>query len=63
LEGVERGKHNPSVKQLVKNAQALGVESHELLTVAQEEPSAAMLQAMIQELLRQADRGELQLAY
>jgi hypothetical protein len=41
----------------------LGVEPHELLIVEQEEPSVLKLRAMMQELLREAERAELQLAY
>jgi hypothetical protein len=48
---------------LLKIAQALGVEPHELLIVEQEEPSVPKLRAMMQELLRESDRAELQLAY
>jgi hypothetical protein len=41
----------------------LGVELHELLLVEQEELSVPKLRAMIQDLLREAERAELQLAY
>jgi hypothetical protein len=41
----------------------LGVELHELLLVEQEEPSVPKLRAMTQELLREAARAELRLAY
>jgi transcriptional regulator with XRE-family HTH domain len=60
---VERGERDASLKQLLKIAQALGVEPHELLIVEQEEPSASRLRAMIQELMQGADGEELQLAY
>jgi hypothetical protein len=40
------------LKQLLKIAQAFGVETHELLIVEHEEPSAAKLRVMIQELRR-----------
>jgi transcriptional regulator with XRE-family HTH domain len=63
LGAIERGERNPPLKQLVKIAQALGVETHELLIVEQEESSTPKLWAMIQELLQEADRAELQLAY
>ena len=63
LGAVDRGERNPSLKQLLKIAQALGVEPHDLLIVDQEEPSVSKLRAMIQEFLRGADRRELQLAY
>jgi hypothetical protein len=49
--------------QLLKIAQALGMELHELLIVEYEEPSAAKPRVMIQELLQEANRGELQLVY
>jgi hypothetical protein len=42
----------------------LSVEPQEvLLVVEQEEPNVPKLRAMIQELLREAERAELQLAY
>jgi transcriptional regulator with XRE-family HTH domain len=63
LGAIERGECNPSLKQLLKTAQALGVEPHELLMVEQEEPSVPKLRAMMQELLRESGRTELQLAY
>jgi transcriptional regulator with XRE-family HTH domain len=63
LGAIERGERNLSLKQLLKIAQALGIEPHELLVIEQEEPSIAKLRGMIQDLLREADRGELQLAY
>jgi transcriptional regulator with XRE-family HTH domain len=63
LGAIERGERNLSLKQLLKIAQALAVEPRELLSVEQEEVSLPKLRAMIQDLLRQADRGELQLAY
>jgi transcriptional regulator with XRE-family HTH domain len=58
----ERGERNPSLKQLLTRAQALGSEPHELFLVEQEEPSAPKLRAMIPELWREAERAELQLA-
>jgi transcriptional regulator with XRE-family HTH domain len=63
LGAIERGERNLSLKQLLKIARALAVEPQELLLVEQEEASLPKLRAMIQDLLRQADRGELQLAY
>ena len=47
----------------MKIAQALGVEPQELLIVEHEGPSAAKPRVMIQELLQEAERGEVQLAY
>jgi DNA-binding XRE family transcriptional regulator len=49
--GVERGERNPLLKSALKIAQAVGVETHELLIIEQEEPSATKLRAMIEELL------------
>jgi hypothetical protein len=49
--------------QLPTIAYTLGGEPHELFIIEQEEPTATKLRAMIQELLWEADRGELQLAY
>jgi transcriptional regulator with XRE-family HTH domain len=63
LGAIERGERNLSLKQLLKIAQALEVEPHELLLVEQEEPGVAKLRVMIQDLLREAGRAELQLAY
>jgi transcriptional regulator with XRE-family HTH domain len=63
LGAIERGERNLSLKQLLKIAQALGVEPHELLLVEQEEPSIPKLRTMIQGLLRESGRPELQLAY
>lgn len=63
LGAIERGERNPSLKHLTKIARALGVELHELLLVEHEEPSGAKLRAMIHELLKDAGRTELQLAY
>jgi transcriptional regulator with XRE-family HTH domain len=63
LGAIERGERNLSLKQLLKIAQALGVDIHELLTVEQEEPSLSKLRTMINGLLREAKRAELQLAY
>jgi transcriptional regulator with XRE-family HTH domain len=39
LGAIERGERNLSLKQLLKIAQALRVDPHELLTIEQEEPS------------------------
>jgi len=63
LGAIERGERNPSLKQLLKIAQALGIELHELLLVEHEEPGVPKLRAMIHELLKEAGRPELQLAY
>jgi transcriptional regulator with XRE-family HTH domain len=63
LGAIERGECNPSLKQLLKIAQALAVEPYELLMIEQEEPSIPKLRAMMQELLRESGRTELQLAY
>jgi transcriptional regulator with XRE-family HTH domain len=63
LGAVERGERNPSVKQLLAIAHALGVELHDLVVVEQEEPSAPKLRAMIGSLLEEAERPELQVAY
>src|SRR5688500_381142 len=63
LGAIERGECNPSLKQLLKIAHALGVEPYELLMIEQEEPSVPKLRAMMQDLLQEADRGELQRAY
>ncbi len=63
LGAIERGERNPSLKQLLKIAQALGIELHELLLFEHEEPSIPKLRAMIHELLKEAGRPELQLAY
>jgi transcriptional regulator with XRE-family HTH domain len=63
LGGIERGERNLSLRQLLKIAQALDVEPQELLLVEQEEPSVQKLRAMVQGLLREAGRTELQLAY
>jgi hypothetical protein len=41
----------------------LGVEPYELLIVEHEEPSVTKLRAMMQELLRESDRTELQMVY
>jgi transcriptional regulator with XRE-family HTH domain len=63
LGAVERGERNPSVKQLLAIAQALGVELQDLVVVEQEELSAPKLRAMIGDLLKGAERTELQVAY
>jgi transcriptional regulator with XRE-family HTH domain len=63
LGAIERGECNPSLKQLLKIAQASGIAPYELLTVEQEEPSIPRLRAMMQELLRESGRTQLQLAY
>jgi transcriptional regulator with XRE-family HTH domain len=63
LGAIERGERNLSLKQLLKIAQALGVEPHELLLIEQEEPSIPKLRTMLQGLLRESSRTELQLAY
>jgi transcriptional regulator with XRE-family HTH domain len=63
LGAIERGERNLSLKQLLKIAQALGVEPHELLIVEQEELSISKLRTMIQGLLRESGRTKLQLAY
>jgi transcriptional regulator with XRE-family HTH domain len=57
------GERNPSVKQLEKIAEALRIELHDLFLFEHEEPNTAKLRAMIQDLLREAGRAELQLAY
>lgn len=51
------------MKQLLKIAKGLEVELHELFQVEHEEPGIPKLRAMIQELLKEAGRAELQLAY
>ncbi len=63
LGAIERGERNPSVKQLEKIGLALGIELHELFLYAHEEPSVPKLRAMIQNLLRESGRAELQVAY
>jgi transcriptional regulator with XRE-family HTH domain len=63
LGAVERGERNPSVKQLRAIAAALGVELQDLVVVEQEELSLPKLRAMIGDLLKEADRAELQVAY
>jgi transcriptional regulator with XRE-family HTH domain len=63
LGAVERGERNPSVKQLHAIAAALGVELQDLFVVEHEEPSLPKLRAMIGDLLKEADRAELQVAY
>jgi transcriptional regulator with XRE-family HTH domain len=63
LGAVERGERNPSVKQLRAIAAALGVELQDLLVVEHEELSLPKLRAMIGDLLKEADRAELQVAY
>jgi transcriptional regulator with XRE-family HTH domain len=60
---VERGERNASVKQLLKIAEALGVELQDLFVVEQEELSVPTLRAMIGNLLQEAGRPELQVAY
>jgi transcriptional regulator with XRE-family HTH domain len=63
LGAVERGERNPSVKQLRAIASALEVELQDLLVVEQEELSLPKLRAMIGDLIKDADRVELQVAY
>ena len=63
LGAVERGERNPSVKQLRAIASALEVELQDLFVVEHEELSLLTLRAMIGDLLQEADRAELQVAY
>jgi transcriptional regulator with XRE-family HTH domain len=63
LGAAERGERKRSSKQLLKIAQALGMDPDELFIIDDEELSGTKLQRMIQDLLQEADKEELQLAY
>ena len=48
---------------VAEDRRALGVEPHELLIVAHEEPRVSALRVMIEDLLREADLQTLQVVY
>ena len=63
ISGIERGVENPTMDTLLRLAKVLGVESYDLFLFGESEESEKVLRKGIEKMVREADRGKLQLYF
>lgn len=63
ISGIERGVENPTMDILLRVAKILGVEPYDLFLFGESEESEKALRKGIEKMVREADRGKLQLYF
>jgi len=63
ISGIERGVENPTMDILLRLAKMLGVEPYDLFLFGESEESEKVLRKGIEKMVREADRGKLQLYF
>lgn len=63
ISGIERGVENPTLDTLLRLAKVLGVEPYDLFLFGEAEESEKALRKGIEKMVREADRGKLQLYF
>ena len=63
ISGIERGVENPTMEILIRLANVLAVEPYDLFLFGESEESEKALRKGIEKMVREADRGKLQLYF
>ena len=63
ISGIERGVENPTMDILIRLAKALEVEPYDLFLFGESEENEKGLRKGIERMVREADRGKLQLYF
>lgn len=63
ISGIERGVENPTMDILIRLAKALEVEPYDLFLFGESEENEKALRKGIEKMVREADRGKLQLYF
>jgi len=63
ISGIERGVENPTMDNLLRLAKVLEVEPYDLFLFGESEENEKALRKGIEKMLRESDRGKLQLYF